>query len=131
MTTYRNYTIDDYEQLVPLWLKSNMRVAPELQHLPTNGVVVQTEDKVIGAVFMYFTSNSNRAIIAFPIVDPDLKEDRENIVSTLFDYAEYTIRLAGYDIIDTWTPLEHVEKRLIDRGYVTGDTEVTHFIKIL
>lgn len=122
---------EDYPYLKELWESSDMKVAPPIDSLPSNGIVLEDNDKIIGAIFIYFTSNSLNAIIGYPIVDQSISENREDIVNSLFDYAEYTVSVGGYKYVHTWSNLNHVKDRLDNRGYLRGDKGVDHFIKLI
>jgi hypothetical protein len=133
MRTFRKLDLfNDYPELQTIWENSPMKAAPALETLPNEGVVVEGEDgEIIGALFIYLTSNSYNAILGYPVLDAVVQEDRHEVVERMYDIAESMCTYWGFRYINTWTPLGHVESRLNERGYKTGDVGVKHMIKIL
>lgn len=132
MVTYRKLELfDDYPELQCVWENSPMKVAPPLETLPADGVVVEQDGEIVGCVLIYLTSNSYNAIIGYPLLDSSVEDNREEVITEMYNEAEYFCRHLGFRYINTWTPLPHVEKRLLSRKYQIGDTGVKHLIKVL
>lgn len=122
---------EDYPRLKELWEQSKMIIPPPLDMLPADGwVVTDREGLVTGALFMWLASNSNVAFIGFPIIDDNFRtEARKSILPTLFDKAETTATYLGYKYAMHYTPMDNLNEFLKDRGYVVGDTNISHLVK--
>ena len=122
----------DYPILKGLWEKSPMKVPPEYDMLPTDGVVVEDKDKgVMGCLFFFTMSNASSAIIGFPIFDDDYREDdRDEIINKLFKEVDFLLTYHGYKYVYHFTNLPFVKQRLQGNGYVFGDRSVDMMLKI-
>lgn len=132
MITYRKLDLfNDYPELECIWEKSPMGVAPPLEALPADGVIVEQDGEIVGCILIYLTSNSYNAILGYPLLDKSVSEDRDSVITEMYNEAEYFCRHLGFHYLNTWTPLPHVEERLKSRNYQLGDVGVKHMIKIV
>ena len=132
MVSYRKVNLyDDYAELQCIWENSKMGLAPPMESLPNDGVVSEIDGEIVGCLFIYFTSNSYNALLGYPLLDKEVKENRNEIVEEMLNIAESICKYYGFRFINTWSPLNHVQDRLVNRGYQKGDEGVTHLIKII
>ena len=133
MITYRKLKLnEDYPELEKFWKLSKMKTPPPIDILPLDGWVACSGGTVVGAIFMWLASNSNVSFIGFPIIDPlFVGEERKEILPTLFDKAESTATYLGYKYSMHYTPIPYLEDFLLDRGYITGDKNVVHLLKLI
>ena len=107
-----------------------MKVAPAKHALTYNGIIAETEKGIIvGAIFQFFIMNSNTVLIGYPILDPNLKEERSEVLDKLYEVAEITASYTGYSISQTFSNLDFVQERLENNGWVLGDSNVKNYLK--
>lgn len=128
---YRGMDLDnDYPELVKLWDKSQFEVAPPKDMLADLGIIAFDQTKIRGAVFIWLTIHSKVALIGFPILDEDYREeDRSEVLKTLFRSAETVAKHRGYIFSFHYSGLEHMVNFLKSEGYIVGDRNVTNLIK--
>ena len=132
---YRKYNkSEDYTILSHFFIESKMGLTEEqmIPHdmLPTDGMVAETDEgELVGCVFLYMTTNSLSCISGFPIMNPNFKENRSEVINEMYDKVHLIASYSGYKYCHTWSNLPFVESRLEDLGYLAGDERVNHYIK--
>ena len=94
----RKLTESDYETLEKWWKAYGWETPPAKETLPDNatgGLMVIKNNKEIAACFVYFT-NSKTAWVAWPISDPNYREDdRDEVMEALLQAIELTCMQQG------------------------------------
>lgn len=131
MIKYRPLNLSgDYPVLASFFKKSKMGVPPPADMLPANGIVSEThEGMIVGALFMYLSYPI--CILGFPILDPDFKGDRGEVVNEMISQCNIIAKYNGINYSNTWSNLDHVQDRFILNGFNIGDDNVTQLIKRL
>ena len=131
--TYRKInTIEDYGVLKTFWEASAMGVAPNLSALPLDGIVVEVNGEITGAIFMWLTSNSLVCFIGYPILNPEYREtNRKDILKELLNKAETIVEYQGYETIMHYSKVPVMDKFLTTNGYVNVEDNVNTYQKLL
>ena len=125
--------VTDYNELVKLWGKSPMGIAPSEDMLSPFGVVVYDEDGIIhGAIFNFYILATEMVLIGYPIVDFDLpKEERKKLFPKLLEKAEKLAWDSNCVLAQSYSGELHMTESMLKQGWITGDKNVTHLMKLL
>lgn len=123
----RPLTSEDYETFSK-WLKLwGWPEVPAQIVMPATGLVVENE----GIVHLLYT-NSGFMFLIFPVANPELsKERREITMDYLFKEAEKVARMNKSNLLMTFTGHPGVASRCERLGWKTGDTNTTHYARVL
>ena len=107
-------------------------LAPTPDRCSSDGIIAEDEEfGIVGGVFIYFTNNSQMAIIGFPVLNPKLSVGRASVMMSMIERAEFWARLLGYTYMNTWSGVKPVQKYLELSQYDKADECVNHYIKRL
>lgn len=100
--------------------------------LSDHGYMAEIDGEPAVAMFFFPVQGSKVAWMGWPISDPDTdKEQRSLALTLLFDTIHEDAKSMGYSVIFTISGLSHVQERLVDHGYLVGDTNVNQFWRAL
>ena len=125
---------EDYNKLKEIWECSPMKVAPAIEMLSPNGIVVTYDNEaVIGALFNFYIVGTQIALIGYPILDKysAIGVERDIIVDNMFMHAEFLALSHGYKYAQTYSSLKHIDERLEKNGWIVGDPNATNYFKKL
>ena len=130
-TKYRSYTPQDYQHVNNLWLDYTEQDFSE-DMIPTTGIVVEKENKVLGSIFVY-TTNSNVAWLSFPLFQKGYdKSDRDELINGLIERATELSERLGYKILFTTSAQRYVLNRFVNTfDWKVGDENTTHLMKMI
>lgn len=105
-------------------------VSPSM--LPEYTLVVSNSKGEQTHSMCFYNTDSNLCWLGWQLANPDVKkEDKEGCFTYLFEEAEKYARYNGYHIMFTTSKTPAVVGTLEKRKFITGDTNVNHYIKIL
>lgn len=100
-----------YEEICKWWLNEKFDPIP-LSHLPTNGIVVYSKDKMACAAWIYKT-DSAFCILDWYVANPEIrKKERSNCLDYLIEVAKKTSTTMGFSSIFTTTNHSSLMSRL-------------------
>lgn len=122
----RRYEPKDYEMLCSWWKSKDFPCPPEVI-LPTTGYVCDE----IAAGFLYL-SNSALAYVEWVVADPNAdKQKRSEALDKLFDHVFAEAKKAGAIMLFTSSNIPPYMERVKKLGFMDGDKQTNHFIKVL
>lgn len=130
MIVKRHNTIDVYDKIVKWW-EGNSFPPLSIKFLPESCFIVTDNDLELYAIFLYYT-DSGLCWMGFPVVNPDTKkEERGEGLKILIEGVTEYAKQIGFNYVFTTSPLKKVQDCFTENGYVLGDENVNHYIKIL
>jgi len=130
----RLYTKADYETLKGFWSQYKdweTSPVPELL-LPPYGAVVEVNNKIISAGFLYETKGNGACWMEWVVADPKAdKELRDKSLDLLFDTINARAKNEGYLFVFTCVMHAKLMERYERHGFIKGDSNMTNMIKVL
>lgn len=122
-------SIKDFEMVQNWWKHYNGRpLNPDC--VSDYGYIYALEDKAIMALFLFPVMGCAMAMVGWPVANPESSKDERNVAfPLLLEFIEDEARLLGYDWLTTYASRSSVNKRFEEAKYLTGDVNVTQYIK--
>jgi len=119
-----------YSEIIEWWGERDFPILP-LSFLPKECLITHTDKYWTHAIFL-FKTDSEICWTAFPVASPFVdKGDNEGGLEALFKFASEYAKSEGFKYVFTTSPLPKVQKSLLNEGYILGDKDVNHYLKIL
>lgn len=117
----------DYAELNRWWTLHGSR-APQQRFLPATGFIVSVDGVRACAGFVYKT-DSKLCVFEFTICNPEVeKEKRSEALDMLILAVKKWAKANGYEFIYTCANIMRYKMRLMDSGFVEGDSGQQHFL---
>jgi N-acetylglutamate synthase-like GNAT family acetyltransferase len=115
--------------LINSWaISRNLNIMPE-HRLSTFGLLAYTDEKQIGACFLYPFKGSGWCMMECLITNPDsTKEERSFAIEKLFLELSNAARILGYREVFITSYLPSVNNKLDSIGFIKNMDKVNHFI---
>ena len=133
MTKISRFKPEKDQTLIDSWLAARNWPATPTALLPTLGYVAFDEltGAKLAACFLY-TTNSQLAIIGWPVANPTLDpEHRDHVHRLLIEHINEVARALGFKFVMAMAGQETVVNRLKEAGYQAGDSGMVHLFKTL
>ena len=123
-------TLEVYDKIIDWWKGHNFPPL-SIDFLPEECFIISDNNLELYAMFFYHT-NSNLCWIAFPVSNPLIcKEDKKNGLELLTKgIIEYS-KQCGYKYVFTTSPVKIIQETLLKEGFILGDENVNHYIKLI
>ena len=128
----RKIEISDYEQLKEWWSKWGWAVAPTLEFLSTDGVIISDDTEDICAGFIYTISNAPIAWLTFPISNPNVRgQRRKDAIKLMIDTLTEKARELGYKFLYSSLRNSSMIEAQKNCGFLEAGHNHTELIKII
>lgn len=130
----RLYTKEDYETLKGFWSQyKDWETSPVPETvLPPYGCVVEVDNKIVSAGFLYETKGHGCSWMEWVVADPKAnKELRDKSLDLLIDTINSHAKNEGYQFVFTCVMHPKLMERYERHGFMKGDSNMTNMIKRL
>lgn len=127
----RRYNKEDYKTLDGWWRQYSewKDSVPELI-LPPYGAIVEHEGKPVAAAFLYETKGNGCSWMEWIVADPAAdKMVRAMALDKLIDDVSEYAKNEGYQFVFMTVKHPKLLERLIEKGFMKGDGDMTTMIK--
>lgn len=116
-----------YEEICKWWAAQKFDPMP-LTHLPFNGMVVYSGEKMACAAWIYKT-DSKLCILDWYVANPEIrKQERANCFDYLIEVAKKIAEILGFSTIFTMTRHAPLTSRLIKNNFSVSSKNMTSLI---
>lgn len=130
----RLYNKEDYETLKGFWSQYKdweTSPVPEIL-LPPYGAIIEDNNKIISAGFLYETKGNGACWMEWVVADPKAdKNIRDKSLDLLFDTINKHAKNEGYQFVFTCVMHPKLMERYEKHGFIKGDSNMTNMIKRL
>ena len=130
MRVEQNLTREIYGMMKDWWIGNKFQVVSPSMLPQTTFVCYNDDDEPIYTTCFYHT-DSNLCWFGWELKNPDKSVDRAGGLKYLLESMEEHARQQGYQIMFTTSHTQPIEKILSEVGFVVGDTNVNHYLKVL
>ena len=120
-----------YPTLVEMWKSHNFPVMPINRVANRIFTMYSNEGVILYAVQVYIT-DSTMCQLSFPTSNKQASsEDKRGALENLIEIIQVCMKYEGYDLIYTTSAHPKIIKILNEKGFYTGDENVTYYSKPL
>lgn len=130
----RLYKKEDYETLKAFWSQyKDWETSPVPESiLPPYGVIVEVDNKIVSAGFLYEFKTNELCLMEWIVADPKAdKEVRDKSLDLLIDTINIKAKNEGYQFLCSWASHPKLLNRYETHGFIKGDINMTSMIKRL
>lgn len=122
----------DYETLCKWWKWWRFSAPPKdaLPHNGKGGIMVSRDGVDVCAGFIYFT-NSTMCWIEFIVSNPEVKENRKEVITFLINELCVLAKRAGVKVAYTSLKSPSLINNFSECEFITGSSNCTEMIKVL
>ena len=128
----KKYEEETHYKLIRSWWIEREGAAPQSDMLSSHGWISFINKRPIAALWLFPILNSKVAWVGWPIARLDSSKLERNLaLEQVFGIIEREAQKMGYKYIWTTSGTPPVQDRLLDRGYVKGDSDISQYWKVV